>query len=526
MSASPNRPGRGPLGRTSALVALVLVYAVLGSCTNEKIVYRDRPPFNTPVDLESGFLGYYDVNAKQTTCGNCHADHQADWQVTKHARATLSLASATGVTAACYACHTTNGNGNLAVGTTVAYEATSHSTYGDVQCESCHGAGLEHVESVGQGNITTRPLAHLAVNTKGSCKDCHSGSHQPFAEEWAQSGHANVSASRASNASCNRCHDGRRALANWGVTSNFAERDTATAYQPTTCAVCHNPHGSPNPAQLRYSLTSTDPAENLCMRCHLNRAEPTPTSSTSPHAPQGGMLIGDAGWRPPGFAYDSSRIFGTHATDRNPKLCAGCHVSRYQVNDAVTGSFLIQATGHLMRPIPCLDEAGIPTGNKNCAYNVTARRFKSCSSAGCHASDTVAANLFGTVRARMKFLADQLWIDSNASSSMQAAPTDAGLLPTVRASNAGEWNSSDGIITPAEGAEFNARLCGEYNQSNADNSKGVHNPFLCELLLIATIEYVQTYYGLPPLRAEVRAAIEAPQPYSQGLRVSRTPIVH
>ena len=40
------------------------------------------------------------------------------------------------------------------------------------------------------------------------------------------------------------------------------ERDQATAYQPTTCAVCHDPHGSSNPAQLRFPVSSPDPADN------------------------------------------------------------------------------------------------------------------------------------------------------------------------------------------------------------------------------------------------------------------------
>lgn len=502
-------------------VVLALTVGVLGSCTDEQIVYRDRAPFNEPADLASGFLGYYDAAAKQTTCGNCHADFQADWVGTKHASATSRLEAASGVTASCYECHTTSGRGNAAVADTVAYAATGHPTYRDVQCESCHGAGLEHVEGVGQGNITKRPLAHLAVNTVGSCKDCHSGSHQPFAEEWEASGHARVSASRAANPSCQRCHDGRKALASWGVTSNYAERDSTTSYQPTTCAVCHNPHGSSNPAQLRFSLTSIDPTENLCMRCHLNRAEPTTSSSTSPHGPQGGVLIGEAGWRPPGFIFDSSRVFGSHATDRNPKLCAGCHVGRYQVNDQVSGAFLVQATGHLMRPIPCVDANGAPTGNKACGYNTTERLFTTCAASGCHASTAVAATLFNTVRSRMKFLADQLWVDTDGSGSLQASPTDAGLLAQIRQSTPSAWNRDDNVITPAEGAEFNARLCGEFNQSNSDNSKGVHNPFLCEALLISTINYVRSFYGLPDMVESIEAEIRRPLPFRNSMHVSK-----
>jgi hypothetical protein len=239
------------------------------------------------------------------------------------------------------------------------------------------------------------------------------------------------------------------------------------------------------------------------------------------------MLLGFAGWRPPGFSYDTARIYGSHATTKNPKLCAGCHIANFTVTDALTGAFTFQATGHLMRPIPCLDAAGKPTADKTCAYTETARSWQTCAASGCHASAAVAAGAFTTVRARMKFFADQLWIDSNGNGNLQATPTDAGLLAQVRASRPAEWSNTDLVITPAEGAEFNARLCGEYGQSNADNSKGIHNPFLCEALLIATINYVRSYYGLPAPSIGVQARMSGPigGEFNRTMHVSRTPVV-
>ena len=97
------------------------------------------------------------------------------------------------------------------------------------------------------------------------------------------------------------------------------------------------------------------------------------------------MLLGFAGWRPPGFVYDTARIYGSHATTKNPKLCAGCHVTKFTVTDKLTGAFTFQATGHLMRPIPCLDAQGKPTADKTCAYTVAARSWQSCTPSGCHA---------------------------------------------------------------------------------------------------------------------------------------------
>jgi predicted CXXCH cytochrome family protein len=512
-----------PVVRLCSLVAAVFATVIFVSCASDKIVYRDRQPFNRPPDAALGFLGYYDTATKQTTCGNCHAELQGSWVTTKHAKAWSTLNASTAKAAACEGCHSLTGRGNAAVDKSAGHDAVKAATYYDVQCESCHGAGLTHVEGVGQASLT-RPLAKISMTGTGNCGDCHSGAHQPFAEEWKASGHANVSASRAANPTCQGCHDGRKVLARWGVNDNYQEKADSTAYQATTCAVCHNPHGSSNPRQLRFSISSQDPEQNLCMQCHMRRTQPD-ASSSSPHAPQGAVLLGLAGWRPPGFAYDTARIFGSHATTQNPRLCAGCHVSRFTVTDKLTGAFSFQATGHLMRPVPCLDATGKPTPDKTCAYNTTARSFQSCVGSGCHASTAVAANAFNTVRSRMKFLADHLWLNSNNDGNLQAPPTDGGLLATLKATKSSEWSSTDNVVSPAEGAEFNARLCGEYNQANADNSKGIHNPFLCEALLIATINYVRTYYSLPAATSAEQAALNGAigGEFHSSMRVSRTP---
>jgi predicted CXXCH cytochrome family protein len=506
------------------LIAAAIVTIAASGCTDDKIVFRDRAPFNQPADTGGGFLGYYNASTKQTTCGNCHADYQTRWAATKHASAYNILYTNANKTETCFGCHTVNGRGNKAFGALAGHDKVKDSTYYDVQCESCHGPGLEHVEGVGQGHVV-RPLAKISMKGTGNCGDCHSGSHTPFAEEWAQSRHAEIVSSAASNTAsgCASCHDGRKVLVAWGVDANYVERDSATSYQPTTCTVCHSPHGSSNPAQLRFSISSPDPALNLCMRCHARRTEPALTSS-SPHAPQGAVLLGYAGYRPPGFAYDTARIYGSHATTQNPNLCAGCHIAKFSVTDKITGAFTFQSTGHLMRPDPCLDATGKPTADKTCAYSTTTRSWATCTASGCHANANAALSAFNTVRDRMKFLTDQLWTNLNADGSLQATPTDGGLLATVKATRPTEWSTTDLVVTPAEGAEFNARLCGEYGQANSDNSKGIHNPFLCEALLIATINYIRTYYTLPAATAAVQASLDRPigGTFRSSMHVSRT----
>jgi hypothetical protein len=113
-----------------------MTVAAISGCTDEKVVYEERPPFNTPADTASGFLGYYDIAPQQTTCGNCHSGHQAAWKETKHADAWATLSANPGKQETCNACHTVSGNGNAASGTTVGYSKVKDSTYHDVQCES------------------------------------------------------------------------------------------------------------------------------------------------------------------------------------------------------------------------------------------------------------------------------------------------------------------------------------------------------------------------------------------------------
>lgn len=491
---------------SSKLLLALPLAGLLAGCTTEKIVYRDRDPFNEPVAAALGFLGYYTTETKRTTCGNCHVDFQTKWQGSAHAGAYATLPAT--AQDFCKSCHSVNERGNL-VTETAGWDATKDPIYHDVQCESCHGPGLDHVRAVNQGQIV-RPLAKVGMAGEGTCADCHSGAHHPFAEEWAASGHATIRANYAANASCASCHESRAALAAWGVTSNYLEKGEATAYQATaSCVACHDPHGSANPAQLRFPINSPDPAQNLCMKCHLRRDVPPLTSSPSPHAPQGSVLMGDAGYRPAGFVYEEDRIFGSHATEANPKLCAGCHVDKYTITDA-QGGFVFNATGHLMRPIPCVDGEGKPTADESCAYSSTARSWNTCTTSGCHANAAAVANAFNSRRATIKLLADQLWVDLNGNGSLQAFPTDEGLLARVRQQFPGEWSTTDNQITPAEGAEFNARLCGEYGQSNSDNSKGTHNPFLCQALLVASINELVATYNLPAPPADIRALLDAP----------------
>jgi hypothetical protein len=504
---------RHPLLWCQAFITLA-VAALLG-CTDTVEVPREV--FNPPVDANSGFLGYFDVTTKQTTCGNCHSEKHADWGKTKHASAYADLVNSNHSQTTCFTCHTVSENGNLAAAP-AGWNAKQDSTYHDVQCESCHGPGFTHVQSPTTQNI---PLAHEAVlknptvptdNSfkKESCGACHSGVHDPFEEEWAQSGHARpLQESDGSyvadhGASCASCHEGHGILAAWSVVTNYAERDSAGSahYFGITCGVCHDPHGTakggdgkPLAGQLRFPIDVPDVNVNLCMKCHQRRPEPDSTSSRGPHSPQGPMLLGDAGYKPAGFN-PAALAPTTHGiTSANPRLCAGCHVNGFTVTDKETGAFTFQSVGHLFRPDPCLDAGGKPVADNSCPHTTTARFWGACTNSGCHASAAQVVTAFLNDSMALDGLTKTIWDDKNGNDKVDAAPTDAGLLSDKTNVPDTNYNTTN-AITPAEGAVFNVRMLRSVN--GGDRSYGVHNPFLAQGLLRANIvELLDAYPGLP-----------------------------
>jgi predicted CXXCH cytochrome family protein len=510
-------------------LSLVALLAAIGACTDETIVYRNRPPFNTPPDMASGFLGYFDASTKQTSCGNCHVDHQRRWALTAHADAWADLDASPAQQASCNSCHSVTERGNAVEGS-AGYDRVAHAAYEDVQCESCHGPGLAHASEPDLGPV---PLARFRVTDttdQASCAECHTGKHNPFVEEWSQSRHAEIRPSEAGNASCQACHEARGALRAWGQSANFVERDStgASSYFPAaTCALCHNPHGSPNTAQLRFPIDVASEEQNLCVKCHMRRIEPTPASSrgAQPHAPQGAIFYGIGGYRNPTyFVYDSQQVATTHASPTaNQRQCAGCHVVAFSKLDTVTNTTIF-STGHTFRPIPCLVN-GQPVADNSCAYTTAARSWKACATSGCHVSEAVAQTVFTSARNDLRLLADQIWVDLDNDETIDAYPADTGYLAKVKLNQPAAFTYTDNTITAAEGAEFNARTVGEGLYGNGDKSLGVHNAFLSRALLQANIQELLAVYSafLPAPPAAVQRLMAEPLPGATRTNALRPP---
>ena len=475
--------------RKYGILGAALATLALSACVDEEIVYRDKPLFEDPPQAAVGFLGYSNADNKQTTCGNCHAGQQVAWKESKHADAWADLKASDHAADYCYDCHTVSALGNKADGTgLVAYAATKDVRYEDVQCESCHGAGLEHVTNPS----TAQPKASIMADEAGKdgCGECHTDAHHPFVGEWEQSRHAHVDdhvaerivtnwATESSASGCGTCHEGKIALKNvFGVNSEYAEQGTAgTQLVGITCSVCHDPHGNGNPAQLRKVADSREPSTNLCFGCHNRGARPSGgTSRNYPHAAQGPTIFGEIGWLPPGFTSD--KIYGTHSSEANEGLCATCHLANFTVNDKATGAFKMSTTGHLFKALPCLDAEGVPSGDESCT--MTQRSFKGCVASGCHGSEASARSATIAVESRLLSLSKEL----------------QRLVGLAKVKAPGDWKS-DAVVTPLEGADFNSNIFGiEGSGLHGDFSRGVHNPFLIEALLNSSITYMKSYYQI------------------------------
>ena len=509
----------------------------LGACTNEKLVYQTKAPFNPPPDSVNGFLGYYDASTKQTTCGNCHVEKQGNWASTKHAQAWEDLQASGHASASCEGCHSVSELGN-GVGHPAGYSVNPDSVYHDVQCENCHGPGATHVASPTTQN---EPLASIEVDTAkaNGCGGCHTGTHEPFVDQWVQSAHGSGPAfsHAAGNPTCNPCHEGKTALAvKFGVSTNYVERDSSKL-ERIVCVVCHDPHGAtPYAGQLRASINEPT-IDNLCVRCHSRSGTPPWSTAAAggtargAHGAQGLLVIGqNVGWIPPNFTYDTGQIVSSHGTSANPRLCATCHVAFTTITDKATGAFVFQSVGHLFAPIPCTDSAGIPTAEENCT--LTQRDFSACATSGCHLTQQAARSAFQAVDARFNNLLDQIWTDVDSNNVIDA--TDGGLLPQMvargTAADSAALDFTSTTTTVAKGTLWNAALAATNERQNFLGGKvygvtfsthmasgnGVHNPFLLEALLTSSISALKQAYGLTA-PANVDLTVHAAPP--PGLQV-------
>jgi predicted CXXCH cytochrome family protein len=500
---------------TVLAMPLVALGLLLTGCADEKIVYRDRDLFETPPAGAAGFLGYSKAENKLTVCGNCHMGQQALWQQTAHAGAWEGLEKSGSSQSFCEGCHTVNALGNIADGTG-GWLATKDARYKDVQCESCHGPGLAHVQNPSKATINS-VLAPMGIGKDQAwvgCAQCHQGTtHHPYAQEWLASRHgggtAYLQTSAGGRAECVECHTAENALIKFGIDANYQEKSThlgvhTTANNmPITCAVCHDPHATHGrPGQLRKSLTEADLEKNLCMKCHYKRGTPDVTTFRGPHSPEGPTIVGTGGfWTDEMKArFPSGKVESTHGSPvNNPKLCAGCHMNSFEFTDKASGQ-KVTSSGHTFEAIPCLDAEGKPIVKGTCGLTSTQRTFKTCTGAGCHGSEGVARSATATVDLRITTLVAELdrtlqqinptWRTCRGVTVANTSPQRYGNCPTTLKGQPSPFNW-------AVGDTWNSAMGAGFNYDFAlRKSASIHNPLLVEALLITSIQQVRKDYGL------------------------------
>ena len=224
---------------------------------------------------------------------------------------------------------------------------------GNIQCENCHGPGSQHVLSGGDTRMISVSF------DSGTCSQCHDApTHHIKSAEWSNAMHAVTTRdpSGAGREACVGCHTG----------TGFVDRvngvkTPTTAYTPSNCQTCHEPHGRTNPATNTHlvrnlqvvtlkdgTAVTNAGAGALCMNCHQSRQNAAVYAATTAgtarfgphHGPQADMLEGVNG-----FMYD--KVIPTSAHGAVVKdTCVGCHMQTVDATDPALG----KVGGHTFKP--------------------------------------------------------------------------------------------------------------------------------------------------------------------------------
>lgn len=338
----------------------------------------------TTVDIFSakyvgvGGVGNVPPNIAQGQCAGCHGgsfpgleDKVTPWKTSKHAtmfKRGIDGAVAPYYSANCIRCHTTGydtqptatNNGFDDQRTQVGWTFPSTLQPGNfdtlvarhpqlaqvatIGCETCHGPGSLHYGDSTKTGVT------LAV---GACAQCHDEPwRHSIVAQWENSLHSepiysssfrqlpsNPNYMRNNLDNCVRCHDARGFI---NYTKNIGTKtDSLFAFNlnPFACQMCHEPHNSSHPYQLRkitadtlanaYVIPSSVGLGGLCMNCHKSRrngdtypATTTMSSHFGPHgSPQADMLLGKNAhsW--------GQNIPSSIAHNLVEDACVGCHMA-------------------------------------------------------------------------------------------------------------------------------------------------------------------------------------------------------
>jgi DmsE family decaheme c-type cytochrome len=176
-------------------------------------------------------------------------------------------------------------------------------------CESCHGPGSAHIESLSPADIRN-PAKLPAAEVEKTCQTCHR--NNPTHSGRLESSHAH------NQVACTSCHSvhgsapdslvKRKPVEINGQCAGCHVAEMAAFQQPfkhrvpegaMSCTDCHNPHGSFKPGNMQL-VSGNEPG---CLKCHVDKRGPFTyehqpirtegcTSCHEPHgSPNAKMLI-------------------------------------------------------------------------------------------------------------------------------------------------------------------------------------------------------------------------------------------
>lgn len=422
-------------------------------------------------------------------CSGCHSETYTQWSATGHKQAFQTLKNINSHTnASCLPCHT------VGYGAPTGFkDETATAGLAGVQCENCHGpAGYHRANFSNDIYPVITPAAEV-------CGGCHNGEQHPTFDEWGESAHSRVeaevassiTAAAATNAvprmlSCGPCHSGAVRLA---LLRDKPLPSAASAVEfGVTCSVCHDPHSTNNPAQLRNPVFSTNSFSyntsastnfagqynanvQVCGQCHNMRgAQWTDTSRPPHHSPQYNLLIGQGGYA------NTAPMIGVHGMNTNQ--CAQCHTHPHT---SETGA---QYTGH--------------------AFEVT---LNGCATAGCHSDMANASSHMLTTQTDITGRLNELKALLNSWATTKAPD----VIRTQYNAQAWEYSTPGALSNPESDpnikgptstlqanipagikqARFNAYLVLH------DGSRGVHNADYARWLLDVAKTNVQAELNKP-----------------------------
>jgi predicted CXXCH cytochrome family protein len=490
----------------------------------------------TAVDtiLASTYKGNY---ATGLTCGLCHSTTKTAWEGTNHSSiykrgltGMLENSEATNFKGAygtsCASCHTTGfdktaDNGNfgfeakktgwdttwykpevlvaneifIPYGDQTRWNLLNTGTYASVYptatigCESCHGAGVDHMNA-GGGTAADRKIGKSV--DAGVCLQCHdSPTHHMVGSYWKESKHATMplSGGEADRTQCYPCHSGE-AIIDYAANPAAPVYDAVKGNVPSiSCTTCHDPHSADHANQLRivdvaalkngYAPSAgTGGKGALCMTCHRGRynsktqVDGFVTTATTvgknypsriyPHySPQADMFLGQNA-----YDFGVATLQGVTTHEGVKDACVTCHMPMRTYN-----------ADHSMKMV--LNGADKVTACVECHGNITS--FEDIKGADYDGNGVVEGT---TVE-----------IDGLLAKLGDLLPKTNGAVVEL-ADAATRVADSTAIANSQYGTRVFAGIWNYYFVAN-DFSHGVHNAKYTVQLLNYTIQYVKT--GVVPV---------------------------